>query len=67
MRAISAILFSLMSMGTRVLAAGRTAEGEDPGILASCFLSFCVMMALFQVIPVTRLLAAKVKGMFHRT
>lgn len=67
MRAIAPIALSLVSIGTKALAAGGTVAAGGAGILFSCFLSFCALVALFQVAPLARLLAGLVKGLFHRT
>ena len=66
MRATIAISTSLMSLATNVLAAGNDPVRGGPGILAGCFLSFCLVMGLFQVLPALKLLAGKVRGFFHR-
>ena len=62
MRAISAMLISIMISASQALAASGAAEGEGLGILAACFIGFGVMIVMFQFIPGILLMAGMLKG-----
>ena len=64
MRAISAMLISLMITASQVLAAGGAPEGEGLGLLATLFIGFGVMIVLFQFIPGIMLMVGMLKGVF---
>ncbi len=62
MRAISAMLTTLMITASQALAAGGAPEGEGLGILAACFIGFGIMVVMFQFIPGIMLMAGMLKG-----
>ena len=64
MRAISAMLISLMITASQALAAGGAPEGEGLGLLATLFIGFGVMIVLFQFIPGIMLMVGMLKGVF---
>lgn len=64
MRAISAMLISLIITASQALAAGGTSEGESLGLLAIFFIGFGIMIVLFQFIPGIMLMAGMLKGIF---
>lgn len=64
MRAISALLVSLIITASQALAAGGAPESEGLGLLAIFFIGFGVMIVLFQFIPGVMLMAGMLKGLF---
>ncbi len=74
MRAISAILTTLMITASQAMAAGGAPEGEGLGILAACFIGFGIMIVMFQFVPGIMLMVGMLKGILslgrkeeHRT
>lgn len=64
MRAIYAMLTSLMITGSQALAASGTPEGEGLGFLAMLFIGFGVLIIVFQFIPGILLMFGMLKGVF---
>jgi hypothetical protein len=64
MKAMSAIVISLMVTASRALAVGAAPEGGGSGLLTECLLAVLVMIVLFQFIPGMALLIESVKGIF---
>lgn len=64
MRAISAILTTLMITASQAMAAGGAPEGEGLGILAACFIGFGIMIVMFQFVPGIMLMVGMLKGIF---
>ncbi len=64
MKAISAIITSLMITASQALAASGTAGGESLGLLAMLFIGFGVMIVIFQFIPGILLMFGMLKGIF---
>lgn len=62
MRAISAMLTTLMITASQAMAAGGAPEGEGLGILAACFIGFGIMVVMFQFIPGIMLMVGMLKG-----
>ena len=62
MRAISAMLTSLMITASQALAAGGAPQGEGLGLLATLFIGFGVTIVLFQFIPGILLIAGMLKA-----
>jgi hypothetical protein len=64
MRIVSATLLSLMITASKVLAAGGGTEGEGLGLLATFFITFGILIVLFQFIPGIMLFVGMLKGIF---
>ena len=64
MRAISAMLISLMITASQALAAGAAPEAEGLGLLATLFIGFGVMIVMFQFVPGIMLMVGMLKGVF---
>ena len=62
MRAISAMLTTLMITASQAMAAGGAPEGEGLGILAACFIGFGIMIVIFQFVPGIMLMIGMLKG-----
>ena len=62
MKAISAMLLSIIITSSKVLAAGGVPGGESFSLMTSVFIGFGVLIVLSQIIPGIRLLGGVVKG-----
>lgn len=62
MRALSAMLISIMITANQALAASGLPVNEGLGILAACFIGFGIMIVMFQFIPGILLMAGMLKG-----
>ncbi len=64
MRAISAMLVSLLITASQALAGSGAPDTEGIGLLAAFFIGFGVLIVLFQFIPGIMLMAGMLKGVF---
>ncbi len=61
-----AATLALIITGTQALAATGGANPEGLGLMATLFISFAVLVLLFQLIPGVLLLAGMLKGIFSK-
>lgn len=64
MRAIIAMLTSIIITASQALASSGVPENEGIGILAACFIGFGIMIVMFQFIPGIMLMVGMLKGIF---
>jgi len=64
MKTIIATVLSLLITATKVLANGKTGNGEGLGLLATFFIAFGILVILFQLLPGLMLFGGMIKGLF---
>lgn len=64
MKTMSATILSLIIFATQAFASSGAAEGEELGLLAIGFISFGVLIVLFQFVPALLLIGSMVAGLF---
>lgn len=65
MRTLSATLFTLIITASQACAAAGAAEGGELGLLAIGFISFGVLILLFQFVPALLLVGGMVFALFR--
>ena len=65
MRTMSATLFTLIITASQACAAARVAEGDELGLLAIGFISFGVLILLFQFVPALLLIGGMIGALFN--
>ncbi|MBC7963914.1 MAG: hypothetical protein H7Y05_13345 [Steroidobacteraceae bacterium] len=64
MKTITATLLSLIISAAQAFASSGAAEGEELSLLAIGFISFGVLIVLFQFVPALLLIGGMVAGLF---
>lgn len=64
MKTIIATALSLLITATKVLANGKTENGEGLSLLATFFIAFGILIILFQLLPGLMLFGGMIKGLF---
>lgn len=64
MKTIYSAILSLLITGTRALAAGNGSSGENLGPMATIFITFSILIVVFQLLPSLALFSGILKGLF---
>jgi len=65
MKTMSATMFALLATTSQAFASGGTSGTEDLSLLAVGFISFGVLIVLFQFVPALLLVGGMLAGLFN--